>query len=515
MDFPLELIYRIGTYLCPRDVIRLAYTCKSYYHLLLPQIYAAVKIDSSRQPYTAVEESLTRYITIKSLHSFRLFMKNLMLNPEYCSYVRWLQFMDEIPDVPEIELLFILNQVIPQLTRLQGFEWYTIQTYVPCQLVAKLPNLAHMKTLVGNMKHFEHIHSFAGNFEFYGMEDLLISGFGPHSNLKKLELSRFTSLNKLTVSKNSLTKALKGGQLNCVSNFIELPEPNVDDANYISQLGMAPLLPWLTEFVLKDICLSAADGNRLSHIVPLDNLTSLKIINCTEKFEGGDRFLDTLRPQMHQLSTLTLSLSNEANDNGSIVRFISQLPHKLKQLELQIRCSPPYRESKLGEIVQAITTHKNTLTYLDFDFETVRQYKDQSFKYAVTLQEISQLSNLKYLRIPINQYEVCELVHVVSNLTRLKFLQLALKDFKTPIINNNTLISQEYFDYPNSVTLNYHNTIVDQLANVCRDFKSFLSVLRYLVFEAAETYFFNCCCHVIQESGLDLVFKDIVERESI
>ena len=217
---------------------------------------------------------------------------------------------------------------------------------------------------------------------------------------------------------------------------------------------------------------------------------------------------------MVNLHTLSLGLSNEANANDSAIRFIKYLPSKLRKLELQVRWSSLHREPELRETVNAITAHRGTLTYLDFDFESVHQNKDGCYRYASQLQKLSQLHNLKFLRVPVNQYEIPELIRVVNNLQRLQFLQLALKDFKTPIINNNTLISQEYFDYPNSVTLNYHNTIVDQLANFCRDFKTFLTTLRYLVFEASETYFFNCYRHIVQERGLELVFGEMVKRET-
>ena len=515
MDLPPELISKISTYIATSDVLRLGYTCKANYDLLLPQIYSSVTIDSSRLPYGTEDLKSTRSTTIKSLYSFTLFMKNLYLNQKYCSYVRVLQFMDEIPDLPELELFHFLEKIFPNLSNLEQLKWFTIQMYLSCELLSKVPNLVNMKSVVGNFKSFEKVNLFAGDNHVYRLEELLVSGFGQHTNLAKLALPRFVNLSSLTLSRNSLTSALKNSEhASSVSNFIELPDPYVDEANYIAQFSAFPLLQSITELVLKDMCICANDANRLSKTIDLNQIKTLKLLNCTEKVQGVDYFLDVLQPKMVNLHTLSLGLSNEANANDSAIRFIKYLPSKLRKLELQVRWSSLHREPELRETVNAITAHRGTLTYLDFDFESVHQNKDGCYRYASQLQKLSQLHNLKFLRVPVNQYEIPELIRVVNNLQRLQFLQLALKDFKTPIINNNTLISQEYFDYPNSVTLNYHNTIVDQLANFCRDFKTFLTTLRYLVFEASETYFFNCYRHIVQERGLELVFGEMVKRDT-
>lgn len=515
MDLPPELINKISTYLATSDVLRLGYTCRANYDLLLPQIYSSVTIDSSRLPYGAEDVDPRRSTNIKSLYSFTLFMKNLYLNQRYCSYVRVLQFMDEIPDLPELEVFHFLEKIFPNLCNLEQLKWCTIQMYLPCDLLSKVPNLVNMKSIVGNFKSFENISIFSGEYTSYHLEELLVSGFGQHTNLAKLALPRFANLKSLTLSRNSLTSTLKNsGHASSVSNFIEIPDPYTDDANYISQFSPSSLLQSITELVLKDVCVCADDAHRLSRSIDLCRIETFKLINCTEKVQAEDDFLDVLQPKMVNLTTLSLGLSNEANVNDSSIRFIRYLPSKLRKLELQVRWSSPHREPELCETVDAITAHSETLTYLDFEFESIQQNKDGYYRYTSRLQKLSQLRNLKFLRVPVNQYEIPELIRVVNNLQRLQFLQLALKDFKTPIINNNTLISQEYFDYPNSVTLNYHNTIVDQLANFCRDFKSFLSMLRYLVFEASETYFFNCYRQVVQERGLELVFGEMVKRET-
>lgn len=506
MDLPPELLYRVSRYLTPNDILRLAYTCKANYLLLLPQVYSCIKVDSTRQPYNSAGDESLGITTVKSLHSFTHLLKNLRSSSRHCSYVRHLGFMDDIPDLPELELIEYLLVIFPLLSNLELLKWYSVQVYLPCDIVATLPTLTTMKTLVGNFKQFEEVQTFAECSNRLQCTELLVSGFGTVKNLSKLGLSRFSSLKSMTLSRHSLSRVI-GETPTIISNFIEPQEVN-EDENCIFEICSAPLPTNLTELVLKDICLCPGNGKLMAKSINLEKIRTLKLINCTEIIDGPSQFLDHLHSHMLLLENLTLSVSNEMGSQSSTIEFIANLHQKLRKLELRLQWSPLYRAAELSVAVNAITTHREHLKYLDFDFECYRN-KDGTHMYVGQLQQLSQLQKLSFLRVPVNRDDIPRLVPVISKLQLLQFLQLAFKDFKTPIITNNTLISHEYFDFPNSVTLNYHNAIVDQLGDYCRQFKRYLSILRYIVFEAAETYYFNCR-QVEQERGLELTFREMV-----
>lgn len=567
---PTEIIDIISFSLSPSDALHLAITNKYMYTLIQPRLYHSIVIDANKYPYDheLIQKSFKTSIPsinqdcypvhikptkIKSLYGLNLILKNLIENPHYCSYVYSLNFDKLIPDISEFDLFNALMKIFPKLTNLRMLNWLIIQLYLSLDLINLLPNISNMIELNGNFKNFNQDLLFFSN-SFQNLKVLNVSGFNNIANLSKFDLNNFPNLDKLIISKNSSVnnEVISNNQnhlvnLYIISDLIEINDPLIDGpCDYIKTLflGLKTKLN-LKCLVLKDLILNSDDADHLINNVNLDLLEDLSINNCTEMLFDNSMsspharrnpptkfFLNLLCPHLSNLKVLDISLINELYYNESIYNFLKLLPTNLIKLSIFLTFNN-FENINLNilKLFQILgLKHYKTLNYINFNFNIINLstnlnlnnvIKPLNFNYCIKSIEILAIFNkLEFLKLPINQSQIPNLLHLIKHLRGLNFLQINLLncDLNDSFNANlspspNCLISQDYFNFPNATTHNYNFNNIQQFKNYCLDFKCYLDCVKYIKFEKNNQFFvFDCnsISNIALKHGLSDYFDHLV-----
>lgn len=133
---PIDVIDIITHSLNQIDSVNLFRTNKNLHQILIPKLYQSITVDSSK---THLQQELSvNTTTIKYLHSFKLFLKGLIRNPQYGGFIKCFAFNNEIPDLPEIMLYEYLERILPILTNLNTFNWFIVDTFLSFEVLKHL-----------------------------------------------------------------------------------------------------------------------------------------------------------------------------------------------------------------------------------------------------------------------------------------------------------------------------------------------------------------------------------------
>lgn len=568
-QLPTEIINLISFSLSPSDALHLSLTNKYLYQLIQPRLYHSIVVDANKYPYDheLIQKSFKTSIPsinqdcypvdvkptkIKSLYGLNLFLKNLIEKPQYCSFIYSLNFNKLIPDIPEFELYNALMKIFPQLTNMRMLNWLIIQLYLSFDLISLLPNLSNMIELNGNFKNFNQDLMF--NCEFENLKILNVSGFNNIANLSKVNLNNFANLNKLIISKNSTSnnEIINNNQnhlvnLYIISDLIEINDPLIDGpCDYIKTLfnGLKFKLN-LKSLILKDLVLNCDDAAYLANNVNLACLESLSINNCTEVLFDSSLtpaavrrnpptklFLDLLCPHLSNLKVLDISLNNELYYNESTYNFLKLLPNNLIKLSIFLTFNN-FENINLSilKLFQILgTKHYQTLNYINFNFNIINLstnlnlnnvIKPVNFNYSIkSIEILSIFTQLKFLKLPISQFQIPNLLSLIKHISELEFLQINLLNcdlhdtfYANSSPSPNCLISQDYFNFPNSTTHDYNFNNIQQFKNYCLDFRCYLNNLKFVKIEKNNQFFVfdcNCISNINLKHGLEDFFDHLV-----
>lgn len=537
-ELPLEILNQISYTLVPSDALHLAYTNKYLYSCLLPRLYSSLVIDSSKKNYQnqhlikhksyqripnilkATSSQTIHSTSIKSIYALRLVFKNLANHPSYASYIQILIIDNEFPDISNLEITHMLSQIMPLLTNLKVFHWFSLTKMIPFELLYELKFPNKLLELSGNFIYTSQT-NLAG---FNNLKIINLSSFQNSANLAKFEnLASLPNLSKVIISKNFSCNNQLLSSKNITSNsLLTIPDSDPYLSVLFPQSSTKKLN--LSSFCLKDINLDLKDVDHLISNINLNHLNELSIKNCTESFfhqniliNGLRRnlppvtFLDKLTPFLTNLTKLNLDLSNELYNNDSIFKFLSNLP---KLTHLIIKLNFNQYENINYQLFKFFINLKPSLTYLNFDFDISSNIiypppnyaKPATFNYTLSsIEKLSSLKNLYYLKFPILQFQIPQFLLLIKPLSKLSHLQLVLLqsacETPSPILTNN-LICQDYFN--TSFLLDYKLNQIDQFKIYALDFKQSLSNLKYLSFSKKDDHFvFDCIGQV--HLNLDLV----------
>lgn len=555
INLPVEVLDQVASYLPPADALHLAYTSKAFYKVVQPRLYTSITVDSNKYPHdheVIKKNSLSKVpgvfgcrgtsvkpTKIKSLYGLHLVFKNLRENPQLCHHIQVLTFCNIIPDIPEVELFDNLAAIFPRLTNLRVLSWLAILVFLSCELISLLPS--HLVLLTGNFKGYE---GWLMNPMF--LRELNVSGFNTVGNLVHLDLTQFPRLDKLIISRNSSShnNTLVASQNQAphqyaISDLIEVHEPILEDgADFLKTAFGRPFshkLHLLT-LILKDIAIKQSDAQYLIGAVHLEGLKELSLNNCTEllfeellvapsplrRTPPQHSFLDLISPHLVSLDTLDINLHNELYYNEKVFKFLETTPG-LRRLSVFLNFNNYENiNGSLLRLFRIIAQH-SMLEYLNFNFNIVNLsttlninnvVKPVIFDYLIaSIHNLSKLTNLQFLKLPLNKVQIPDLFRIISPIQTLKFLQLnlfhSMLEPSTPATFS-SLIDQNYFDYPNSMTCTYNSHLVEQLRSYCTDFKQVLPNLTFLCFEKnGENYLFDCATKLRRE-GLADFFDHLV-----
>lgn len=579
-NLPIEIINKISYSLSPADALQLAYTNSNLYDIIKPRLYSSIIFDSNKYPYDheSIQKSMFNKIPsvyglnptnvlptkIKSIFALNLILRNLIENPHYCSYIQILEFSSMIPDISETELFDQLFKVMPNLINLKILNWFVISLYLSCDLISCLPMKQNLITLCGNFKKFELLNlnpnmnlNLSGNLNL-NLQHLNVSGFNSVENLSEINLNSFPNLKNLTIGKNSSSNYINNipsvtnnlSNQYIISDLIEIQEPLlINGYHYLKSLFSHEMEQKLnlSRLELNDIIISSNDAQYLINNINLENLQELSISNCTEllfdesynsspirRTPPTSLFLDKLLPHMKNLSKFNINLNNELYFNEKIYNFIEKLPHSLEKISIYLTFNNydniNYNLMRLFLVLQK---HKHSLISLNFNFNIINLstnlninniIKPTNFDYSIqSIKNLSNLENLKYLELPINQFQVSKLFGILSNCNKIKFIKIHLfnsNDTSTPSPCSsmvNSLICQDYFSFPNTETYNINFEKIEQFKNYCFDFKSSLPNLNILNFVNNNDYFVFDCGNgqACLKHGLPGYFDQLVDYQEM
>ncbi|PVH18546.1 uncharacterized protein CXQ87_001477 [Candidozyma duobushaemuli] len=532
LELPSDIVLQIATYLPQEDKLALAKTCRELYTTLHASIYEVVVFDSSKVHLNGLQGFVNRHkwfhelkfscypTVIRSLYALTRFLKNLSKNPQYCKNIKCLVAMEQVPDMPHLELSGYLAQIFPQLVNLTAFQWYSIHQPLDADLVSLLPK--NIKKVCGNLQ-------FSSAFSTFNVpesvEFLDISNFGCEKNL--YNLSGFPeNLTSLTVSKSvsSNSRIFTSSLSSCCSAVLsntQEPSYHLDAPTYTSSLFNSSSLDSpikLESLKLKDISLSVCDAHILKNYVDLASLKSFSLEECTEvlfdhvlpqnymtlsssayirRNAPAELFLDLLVPELTALKSLHLSMTNEIYYNNCIIAFIASLSG-LEHISIHLKyLYRPNEPVDLDALFEALESHSDTLKYLDVCFNTIEnnvspgQKKRQCSLSAKSFSRLQKLKKLEFLKIPVFRDQADLLRESLEPLENLKIVQVGFADSAAnasnhgdtliyALYNTNCLISQDYFSSPNSFTSVIQDEKVNEYLEMSKKFKTALPRLRYI-----------------------------------
>lgn len=536
-DFPAEIVSHVANGLSQIDVVSLSCTCKLLYSVVQPRLYASVSIDSSKYHYLddfSLEEetnetstvcipsvfytnsglchtnSRVNPVTIKSLYSLKLFLKNLLAFPEYCSFIQVLNVHNKIPDICEYELMETLKTAFQHFTNLKVLNWFSIEIYLPISIINLLPNKEMLLRLNGNFKNLtENVLGVSGH-----LRELNLSAFNQAANLQTVDLDNSPRLTKLLLSKhsssdNSLIKNETTPELRTclIPNLIEAnPGDDLCDlkVSYLAPIFRSKKVFNLTVLGLSGISVSYQDAELLTKKLNLMSLEQLSIDNCTEAFFDNSRsirvtppetsFLDILAAKLTGLKVINIGIQNDVFHNEKLFHFFKTIPSSLKQIKVLLKVSlHDNLTHQLASLVSSLEDHSPTLKYLNLDYEIMSNSGTAPVKPATcsikAFNGVKKMTNLHYLKLPINLEHIHETCKVLQPLPRLQFLQLLLaddcksSDTPPPLIST-SLISQDYFCYPNDLVCGLQSQQSARLQQYCSQFQAVSGRLQYVSFQS-------------------------------
>ncbi|KAK8438836.1 hypothetical protein ACI3LY_001099 [Candidozyma auris] len=551
LQLPSDVIVRIASYLPQEDKLNLAKTCSELYNTLHPLMYEVIVLDSSRVHLNELQAFVNRHkwfeeygfdcypTVVRSLYALTRLLKNLSKNVHLCKYIKYLVASENIPDMPHVELVGFLSGIIPKLTNLSSFQWYSVHQPLDAHLMSQLPS--RVQQVRGNLQ-------FSSAFSTFSLpesvEILDISNFGCEKNLYNLvgfpeQLSSLTVSKSVSPSSRMFTTTLSP----CCSAVLSNTQESIylDAPTYISSLFNSLSLDSpikLISLKLRDISVSVCDAHILKNYVDLACLTSLALEDCTEilfdhvlphnyisstssayirRNAPAELFLDLLVPELTSLRSLHISMTNELYYNNCIISSIAAL----KGLEkISVHLKYLYRASEpidLDPLVEALEKHAPTLRYLDVCFNTIDnnvspgQKKKQCSLSTGSLARLSNLTQLEYLKIPVFRNQMDTLHESLQHIPNLKIVQVGVTDSGSnttsngdtliyALYNTNCLISQDYFTSPNSFTSSIHDEKKHEYLTLSEKFKNSISSLRYMRYDLKNQSLVYDCHGAVTEA---------------
>lgn len=569
-DLPVEIIHLIARWLAQGDLVSLSLTSSHYYSAVHAKLYELVVVDSSKRLFEEFGDGKTRHLwfstrsfpgeptVIRSLYALTKFFKNLALHPEYGHYVRFLVVEDQFPDMPELELARHLSLVLPTLTNLQTLNWYAVHRPLDARLVDLLPRKEFMESIRGNFR-FSSSQIVSGSAIYPCLRELDLSNVTSHKALCSIDLDQFPGLDLLTVSKKPssnmlhFTSRISSCCQSALSNATE-SLPFSEQPSYISCLFSQPLATklQLSALALKDISLCAKDAYLLLENIDIPLLQKLSLDNCGEALFDSDMyldnipirrrtppselFLDVLAEELTNVDSLNLNLSNELCYNRSTFQAISKMS-KLKHLGIHIKVFKTNDPINLAPLVDSLQSHCDTLEYLNMCCDVVetsvsvcpKKNNRYSLKSVIGL---SNLRELKVLKLPISFSQIADVTNVLSTLQSLRLLQLGITDLACTaskaacspcndtliyaLYNTNCLISQDYFNCPSSFTSKIEQNKTQEYIGYSKMFKSVFQQLQYLRFDLRNQSLLYDCRDAFniaaKDAGLIDSFDSLVQK---
>lgn len=533
LELPSDIIFQIATYLPQEDKLSLAKTCRELHSMLHALMYEVIVFDSSKVHLNELQGEVNRHkwfqelkfscypTVVRSLYALTRFLKNLSRNPHYCRHLKCLVAMEEIPDMPHLELLGYLGQIFPHLVNLEAFLWYAIHQPLDAELVSALPK--NIKRFCGNLH-------FSLGFSMFNVPEsvelLDISNFGCEKNLYNLSgfpenLTSLTVLKLVSSSSRMFTSSLSSCCSAVLSNTQEssyLMDAPTYTSLLFNSLSLDPPIK-LDSLKLKSIALLVCDAHILKNYVDLASLKSFSLEECTEvlfdhvlpnnyisltssayirRNAPAELFLDLLMPELTSLKRLHLSMTNELYYNNCIIAFIASLSG-LEHISIHLKyLFRPNEPVDLDLLFEALEKHSDTLKYLDVCFNTIEnnvspgQKKRQCSLSAKSFARLQKFKALEYLKIPVFRDQTDQLRNSLQSLEKLKIVQIGITDPASTnqgdtliyaLYNTNCLISQDYFTSPNSFTSLIHDEKKNEYLELSRVFKSSLPHLKYIRYD--------------------------------
>lgn len=560
-DLPADVIVHLTSWLSQGDILSLSQTNTYYYETVQPKLYEYIVVDSSRRLYEDVLEGSSRrrwfannlYLgeptVIRSLYALTRFFKTLTNHKHYGRHIRHLVVEDQLPDIPELELVQHLLAIVPTLVNLEVLNWYAVHRPLDARILLLIPHLGRLVSLRGNMQ------LVSGAFPsspFLQLRQLDLSNFGSSKALQTIDMTQFPSLDSLTLAKKASPHMLHvlSRVSNCCHTALSSSSeslPFFEFPAYISTVfaGNNSILH-LSSLTLRGIYVCAQDAYLLLENIHVDSLKELSLDNCGEclfeeligipirrRTPPPELFLDVLAKQLTALESLNLNLCNELCYNRSTFDAISALG-PLKRLGVHIKMFKTDDAINLAPLVNSIQTHCESLEYLNMCCDVVDSAvsvcpkKNNQYQLKSVL-GLSNLRNLKVLKLPLTFSQIEDVANVLSALSELRILQLGITDLGCPaskaacgscndtlfyaLYSTNCLISQDYFSCPSSFTSRIEQNKTHEYISYTERFRRSLAKLQYVRFDLKnQSLVYDCLMEkvVAKDSAFTESFDSLV-----
>lgn len=482
---PEEIIDQVFDHLGQQDALDMSVVSSRFVEPAERKLYRSITVDHLCGPDNNPHGSTV----VRGLYALGALFRRLVENDRSAADIRHLSFKS-LPDMPEFELNHYLEQIFPKLLRLESMRWSVVDTYLSGGLFQLLP-MEKLSTLAANFKDFDLITTLIPS-KLLHLKELAIAGFNNRKYLDKINLLCCPNIEKLVILRNCC------GSAYYLSDLIEI-DPM--ETGYLSKVLKNVHLK-LTVLVLKDITLTLADACNLINCVDLFHLQEFSIINCNEIYFDDDSltrttppqvsFLDIIAPYLHNVSLLSIDLSNELHYYEKTLNFISKIP-SLKSLDMYFRFKNNENLSYFFvKLMDVLTRHP--LKSLSFNFQISNTNNKSKNRFSTeALQGLCHLVLLENLKLPLEQHQIVDLFSIISKLPRLRFLHIYMPDLavETPV---STLIHQDYFYFPCPCTYDLKESMLNQATNYCLDYKSCNKNLHFIIFENSREASFSFSC---------------------
>lgn len=482
---PEEIIDQVFDHLGQQDALEMSVVSSRFLDPAERKLYRSITVDR----LCGLDNNPDGSTVVRGLYALGALFRRLVENGRSAAGIRRLCFKS-LPDMPEFELNRYLEQIFPKLLRLESMRWSVVDTYLSGDLFQLLPML-RLSTLAANFKDFDLITTLIPS-ELLHLKELAIAGFNNRKSLDKINLLCCPNIEKLIILKNCC------GSSYCLPDLIEI-DPM--ETGYLSKVLTNVHLK-LTALVLKDITLTLADGCNLVNCVDLSRLQEFSIINCNEIYFDDHSlirttppqvsFLDIIAPHLHNVSLLTIDLSNELHYYEKTLKFISTIP-SLKSLDVYFRFKNNENLSYFFvRFMDVLSRHPLKSLSFNFEISNTNNKSKNSFS-ARALQGLCNLVLLESLKLPLEQHQIVDLFPIISRLPHLQFLHIYMPDLavETP---GNTLIHQDYFYFLCPCTCDLKESMLNQATNYCLDYKSCNKNLHFIIFENSNEASFSFSC---------------------
>lgn len=338
LAFPPEIVSSIASHLHQSEKLTLAFTCRRFYHILLPTLYETIILDSSKRDLSLDSSPIenSSATVVRSAFALRRLLGILAQNPDCCCHVKAFFANYPLPDVPTLQISQQLSAILPFLVNLSVLE-------IDLRILDLSFKFVHLPASIQRLRG-SFLHCTTGN------EITHLDIANDAATLGHTSLGDYPKLRYLRVSPSSRLHLARPGDLTKL--FKDQPKLS------------------LHSLTIEGMTLDHVDGKILAEHVDFSETHTFALVDCTERFftdspvfnrstAPSNTFLSPLCGKFRTLRNLTLQLQPEIYSDCNTAGFICSLPG-LTKLSLRTNVSG----GELATLTDAIACHSTTVRKL-------------------------------------------------------------------------------------------------------------------------------------------------------